>query len=273
MNDTAPNGQTVDPELVTYEDLGDHVVGLTLNRPEKLNAFSDGLVLSLRAALLRFDADPDAWVAVLSGAGRAFSSGADVHQRQLRDREELVRFGGPQAPGAKGAEMMYDFVNWKPVVAAVHGYAIGMALGLILECEVIVASEEARFQVTETPRGLSPTRYHALLQYRGWGGFASEVAVTGRWFTAGEAAHAGVINQVAPAGGHLDAAIEVARQIASNPPLSVRAAVRSRRWYLERLEREAQFHSAPLKLHLTQDFNESARAFAEKRSTREYTGS
>src|SRR3979490_579742 len=68
----------------------------TLNRPDRLNAFSDELVRHLADALRRFDLDPDAQVAVICGNGRAFSSGADVHQRQLRRREEFLEHGGPQ---------------------------------------------------------------------------------------------------------------------------------------------------------------------------------
>jgi len=75
----------------------DQVATLTLNRPEKLNAFSDDLVRHLADALRRFDLDAEAQVAVICGRGRAFSSGADVHQRQLRKREEFEQHGGPQA--------------------------------------------------------------------------------------------------------------------------------------------------------------------------------
>ena len=80
-------------ELVAYERDG-RIVTLALDRPGKLNAFNDELVVALGEALRRFDADPEAYVAVICGRGRAFSSGADVRQRQLRPREELERLGG-----------------------------------------------------------------------------------------------------------------------------------------------------------------------------------
>src|SRR5476649_894676 len=79
--------------LVNYERDG-QIVTLTLNRPEKLNAFSDELVGALSDELHRFDMDDEAHVAILCGTGRAFSSGADVQQRQLRSREEFLRLGG-----------------------------------------------------------------------------------------------------------------------------------------------------------------------------------
>ena len=185
--------------LVTY-DCADRIVTLTLNRPDRLNAFSDDLVRHLADALRRFDLDPQAEVAIICGAGRAFSSGADVHQRQLRRREEFLEHGGPQGWGANSADLLTRSVNWKPVIAAPHGYAMGLALGIVLECDLIVAAAGTRFQVTETSRGLGGSKYWALLNFRGGAAFASEVALTGRFFTAEEALAAGIVNRVAPAG-------------------------------------------------------------------------
>src|SRR5205814_656464 len=110
------------------------------------------------------------------------------------------------------------------------------------------------FQVTETSRGLAASRYWALLAYRGLRSFATEVTLTGRFFTAEEALAAGVIDRVAPEGTQREEAHALARQIAANPPLSVRATVRTRRWYMDQAEREAYLQTNPLKLHLTEDF-------------------
>ena len=103
--------------LVNYERDG-QIVTLTLNRPEKLNAFSDELVGVLGDALHRFDTDDEAQIAILCGNGRAFSSGADVQQRQLRSREEFLKLGGPQGRGTHSADLLTKAVNWKPVIAA-----------------------------------------------------------------------------------------------------------------------------------------------------------
>jgi enoyl-CoA hydratase/carnithine racemase len=265
MNDAAA------PQLVEYGCV-DRIATLTLNRPEKLNAFNDDLVRHLAEALRRFDLDPEAEVAILCGAGRAFSSGADVHQRQLRRREEFLQHGGPQGWGANSADLFTRAVNWKPVIAAPHGYAMGLALGIVLECDLIVAAAGTKFQITETSRGLGGSRYWALLNFRGAGAFAAEMALTGRFFTAEEALAAGVINRVAAAGQHLAAARELAAQIVQNPPLSVRAAVRTRRWYMEVITREVAMQTAPLKLYLSEDFHEAARAFAEKRRPGPFKG-
>jgi enoyl-CoA hydratase/carnithine racemase len=258
-------------DLVEYA-CRDRIVTLTLNRPEKLNAFNDDLVRRLAEALRRFDLDPEAEVAVLCGKGRAFSSGADVHQRQLRRREEFEALGGPQGWGANSADLFTRAVNWKPVIAAPHGYAMGLAFGIVLESDLIVAEAGTRFQITETSRGLGGARYWALMHFRGAAAFAEEAALSGRFFTAEEALAAGVVNRVAPNGRHLDVARELAAEVAKNPPLSVRATVRTRRWYMEQLTREVAMHTGPLKLYLTEDFREAARAFAEKRAPGPFKG-
>ena len=263
--------KTAGGEFIRYE-CRDRIATITFNRPEKLNAFNDDMVMQLARVLREFDIDPEADVAVLRGEGRAFSSGADVHQRQLRSEDELKKHGGPQGWGANASELFVKAVNWKPVIAAPHGFAVGLGFGIVLESELIVAEEATRFQVTETSRGLASSRYWALLNFRGAGSFATEVTITGRFFTAEEALAAGVVDRVAAKGEHLQQAYALARDIAANPPLSVRATVRTRRWYMDQAEREAYLQTTPLKLHLTEDFKESAKAFAEKRKAGPFKG-
>lgn len=257
--------------LVDYE-LKDHVVTIAMNRPEKLNAVSDEMVRQLLAAMRRFDTDPEAHVAVICGRGRAFSTGADVLERQLRSREEFERLGGPQGHGANSADLLTHSVNWKPVIAAPHGYVMGLALGIVLDCDLIVAEAGTRFQLTETSRGLGGSRHWTQFHFRNAGAFGDEVSLTGRWFTAEEALAANVINRVAPQGAHLDAAYEMAAAVAANPPLSVRATVRTRRHMMAQQTREAYFQLAPLKLYLTEDFREAATAFKEKRKPNPFKG-
>ena len=258
-------------DFIRYE-CRDRVATITFNRAEKLNAFNDFMIMRLARVLHEFDIDEKADVAILSGKGRAFSSGADVHQRQLRSEEELRRHGGSQGWGAHSADLLTKAINWKPVIAAPHGFAVGLGLGMALESELVVAEEGTRFQVTETSRGLAASRYWALLNFRGARSFATEVTLTGRFFTAEEALKAGIVDRLAPKGQHIKVANELAQQIISNPPLSVRATVRTRRWYMDQAEREAYLQTIPLKLHLTDDFKESARAFAEKRKAGPFKG-
>ena len=258
-------------DLVHYR-VEDQVAVLTLNRPRKLNAFSDELVSALSEALYRFDTDEQANVAIIHGNGRAFSSGADVHQRQLRSREEFLKLGGPQGRGSNSGDLFIKAVNWKPVITAPHGYVLGLAFGIILESDLIVAEEGTQIQLTETSRGLGGSKYWSLMQFRGASTFATEIALTGRFFSAHEAHAAGIIDHIAPKGQHLEVAMGLAHQIAANPPLSVRATVRTRRLRMEQVGREAQAQLNPLKLFLTEDFHEAASAFAEKRKPNKFKG-
>ncbi len=257
--------------LVDYARDG-QIVTITLNRPEKLNAFSDELVGALSDELHRFDMDEEAHVAILCGNGRAFSSGADVQQRQLRTREEFKRLGGPQGRGTHSSDLLTKAVNWKPVIAAPHGYVLGLSVGIVLECDLIVAEEGTKFQITETGRGLGASKYWSLMHFRGGGAFTMEAALTGRFFTADEAFKANLINRVAPKGTYLDVARGLAAEVAKNPPLSVRSTVRLRRWYMDRMSREVMHMAAPERLYLTEDFQEAARAFTEKRKPGKFKG-
>lgn len=240
---------------------------ITLNRPRRLNAFNDSFALALDDALRRFDEDPDALVAILHGEGRAFSSGADVKERHLRDVGELERLGGAEGRGASAHGLLYKQVNWKPIIAAAHGYAVGLGLALLLEGDISVAAADTQLQVTEIPRGLWGTRFVALMTERGGGVFADEVVLTGRFFTGQEAADRNIITRAAPPGAHLDVAVEYAKAIAANPPLAVRAVVRARRWHMQKFEAEDPLIRAGFPLHLTREFHDSARAFVSRKAS------
>jgi enoyl-CoA hydratase/carnithine racemase len=263
MTTSASASKTRAYETIIYEPKG-HVCLITLNRPQILNAVSDELAEELNDALFEFDADPDLWVGILSGAGRAFCSGADVRQRQMRPREELVRLGGPVGRRARGAGLS-ETVNWKPVIAAVHGYALGAGYALMQACDIAVAAEGTRFQITEVQRGLGGAQHWAATWFWTGSRFANEVALTGRMFAAEEALQHGMINRVVPTAELMTTAEDLAVQISQNPPLSVRSNVRVMRHFVHEMEREALFYQQGQRLHLTEDFQESATAFLEKR--------
>lgn len=250
-------------ETILYETHGP-LCHIMLNRPEKLNAANDTLVQELDDAFFEFDADERLQVAILRGAGRAFCSGADVQQRQLRTREDLRRLGGPAGRGARG-EGLTEAVNWKPVIAAVHGYALGLGYALVQRADLVVAAEGTKFQIREVQRGLGGTQHWVSTWFWTGSRFANEIALTGRMFTAEEALAQGMINAVVPAEELLPAAERLAAQIMENPPLSVRANVRMIRWFVHELQRQTRLYTQPLALHLTEDFHESAAAFIEKR--------
>ena len=259
----AGNGGAPAFQTVLYEKKGP-ICHITLNRPEKLNAASDQLVEEVDDALFEFDADQDLQVAILSGAGRAFCSGADVRQRQLRTPDEMRRLGGPA--GRRSRENgLGDTVNWKPVIAAVHGYALGLGYSLSQSCDLVVAAEGTQFQIREVQRGLGGAQHWVATWFWTGSRFANEVALTGRMFTAEEALQHGMVNRVVPRAALIPTAEELAGQIIQNPPLAVRANVRVMRWFVNEMQRQSRYYTQGLGLHLSEDFQESARAFIEKR--------
>ena len=250
-------------ETVLYEKKGP-ICCITLNRPEKLNAATDQLVEEVNDALFEFDADPDLQVAILSGAGRAFCSGADVQQRQLRTPEEMRRLGGPA--GRRSRENgLGDTVNWKPVIAAVHGYALGLGYSLSQSCDLVVAAEGTQFQIREVQRGLGGAQHWVATWFWTGSRFANEVALTGRMFTAEEGLQHGMVNRVVPRADLMATAETLAGQIIENPPLAVRANVRVMRWFVNEMQRQSRLYTQGRGLHLSEDFRESAAAFVEKR--------
>ena len=207
-------------ETVLYEKTGP-ICRITLNRPEKLNAATDQLVEEVNDALFEFDADPELQVAILSGAGRAFCSGADVQQRQLRTPEEMRRLGGPA--GRRSRENgLSDTVNWKPVIAAVHGYALGLGYSLSQSCDLVVAAEGTQFQIREVQRGLGGAQHWVATWFWTGSRFANEVALTGRMFTAEEALQHGMVNQVVPRAELSLRVLELARRIAAKPSFALK---------------------------------------------------
>jgi enoyl-CoA hydratase/carnithine racemase len=208
---------------------------LSFNRPEKHNALRDEDIAALVDALHRFDADADAGVAILFGHGRSFSSGGDVKDRLQRSMDE-----GTSKTRTTEAQAFADCENWKPVIAAVHGYCLGHALGTALYCDHLIAARDAKFQALEIKLGL-PTA--TMIPRLGRPGFACEVAMTGRVFSAEEAWEAGFVTRLVDEGRHVEAAEELARLILENSQFAVRLNVRVRRRVLA--EECARYHSLP----------------------------
>jgi len=249
--------------LVEYREAGG-IGYITLNRPEKLNAFSDEVGVAFCDALYRLNDDANAQVGIISGNGRAFCSGADVRQRQLRAKEELEKLSSPAGRGSNFREPFFRSSNTKPVIAAVHGYVYGLGVRIALYADMLVAARDAKFQVTETPRGLDSTSFWMMLAHFSTGSFATEVCLTGRIWAAEEAAARGLLTRLCEAGEQMQVAESLARDMLKNPPLAVRAVVAARRSMLQEIDVKA--HAiAPKGLHLTEDFRESATAFLEKR--------
>jgi enoyl-CoA hydratase/carnithine racemase len=248
-------------ETMVYERK-EKVGYIQFNRPQALNAVNDQFEQDLHDALLEFDTDQDAWVAIIHGAGRCFCAGADIKQRfaNMTPQQRARRERGNSPESYLGRS-----INWKPVIAAVHGYALGAGAAIAAECDLIVASEEAQLGITETKRGLPGGRVWAKLNAFMPSKIVTEMLITGEPVGAAELYRLGLINRLAPTGKHLEAAEALAAKVLKTPPLACRAGVRLTRRQWVQPTADADSYIQPLKLHLTEDFKESSRSFVEKR--------
>ena len=240
----------------------DKTAYIMFNRPQVLNAVNGQFEHDLHDALLEFDLDDDAWVAIIHGAGHSFCAGADVKQRftNMTSRQRAARERGNNPESYLGRS-----INWKPVIAAVHGNALGYGIAIAAECDMIVASEEAQFGITETKRGLSGGRVWAKVNAFMPSKIVSEMVITGEPVPVPELYRLGLINRLVPTGQHLEAAEELAQKVLKAPPLSSRAGVRvTRRQWLQPAS-DADMYIQALKLHRTDDYKESSQSFVEKR--------
>lgn len=252
----------IEYETMTYERKG-RIAYIMFNRPQVLNAVNSQFEQDLHEALLEFDTDEDAWVGIIHGAGRAFCAGADIKQRfvAMTSQESARRERGPNPEGYLGRT-----INWKPVIAAVHGYALGAGIVIAAESDMIVASEDARFGISETRRGLAGGRIWAKVNAFMPSKIASEMVITGEPVEAAELYRLGLINRLVPNGFHLSAAEALAEKVLKAPPLATRVGVKLTRRQWVQTGAEADMQTLPLKLHMSEDFKEASQAFVEKRA-------
>lgn len=186
-------------------------VGLiTLNRPEALNALNRQMTAELSAAVAAFDADPEIGAIVVTGSDRAFAAGADI--REIKDKtfaevwdEEFITATWEGIARAR-----------KPVIAAVSGHAIGGGCEIALMCDIIIASEAARFALPEATIGIIPGAGGTQRLTRIVGkAVAMDMILTGRALTASEALALGLVSRVVPAGTQIDTAIEIATRLST----------------------------------------------------------
>src|SRR5829696_4421958 len=192
-------------------------VGLArLDRPEARNALSPELMEELASIGERWDEDADVRCIVIAGGDDWFAAGADIKATAKRTLAETLT-----APAARFWPRLAALRT--PVVAAVSGYALGGGCELALACDMIVASERAEFGQPEILLGIIPGGGGTQRLARVMGKQrAMELVLTGRRIDAAEAHRLGIVNQLAPRGGWLDAALELATVVASRPPLAVR---------------------------------------------------
>lgn len=203
------------PGTVLYERDG-HVATITYNRPEALNAINQELREDLNAAWVRLRDDEDAWVAIVTGAGRAFSAGAD-----LRSNARPQGTTHWETPSMTSLESGLEV--WKPVIAAVNGYCLGFALTLVASCDFVIASDRAEFGFPEVRIGV-PTIQGAVRMPKmvGWQN-AMELLLLGERIDAKRALAMGLCRQVVPHEELMSEARALAARLCKSAPLAVRA--------------------------------------------------
>lgn len=252
-----------DFNYVTSERRGS--VGIvTLNRPEALNAVDEAVARDVADALMALDADDTIGCMILGGEGRAFCAGADLKWIASEDFESAFRTD-------LGAYMDKIAELRKPVIAAVHGAALGAGTEIALMCDIVIADATAVFALPEVPLGVIPGAGGPARLTRALGKAKSMYYVlTGATITAVEAERTGMITKVVENGRHLEEAIGIATAIADNPRLSVLAGKEAVNQQAEtplipglKLERRL-FHG----LFGTADQREGMAAFADKRKAK-----
>jgi enoyl-CoA hydratase/carnithine racemase len=200
---------------VLYERDG-HVATITYNRPEALNAINGELREDLNASWVQFRDDEEAWVAIVTGAGRAFSAGAD-----LRDSARPAGATHWETPSLTSLENGIEI--WKPTIAAVNGYCLGFALTLVAACDFAIASERAEFGFPEVRLGV-PTIQGAIRmpQKVGWQN-AMELLLIGERVNAQRAKEMGLLWKVVEHEKLMDEARALAERLCQSAPLAVRA--------------------------------------------------
>jgi E-phenylitaconyl-CoA hydratase len=235
----------------------------TINRPRAFNAVDLETWRGMHEAMVDFRDDPELWVGIVTGAGdKAFCAGADVKETLPYMKENR------HTPWLWPATQLWGLEVWKPLVAAINGYAFGGGLEIALACDIRIASENARMGTTEVTLGLIPA----------WGGTqrlprmipwckAAELLLMGKQIDAEEAYRIGLVNKVVPLEELMSTAREWAEALCQAGPLAVRAAkeamVRGASMTLEdglRLE-----NTLVANLFSTEDFIEGTTAFTEKR--------
>ena len=252
--------------LVRVEQV-DGIATVTMDRPNARNALSRALVADVRAALAGLSADAGLRAVIVTGAGeRAFCAGADLVERTTLTAEERVAH--LEAIWALCEELVAVPV---PVIAAIRGFCLAGGGEVALACDVRVAAADAVFGFPEVAVGIFPGAGGVIRLPRVVGhGVARDLLYTGRRIDAAEAHRVGLVDRVVPAGTEVAAAHGIAREVAANAPLAIRALKRA----LAASDGRPPGEAAPLvmaerlPLDRTWDYAEGITAFAEKRPPR-----
>ena len=254
-------------DFVQFEQRGGVAI-VTLNRPERMNALGAAVRNGLIDAFLKIRHEPTIRVAVITGAGgRAFSAGADLKEHNEIFQKKSYRVGpdyGALDEPPTSSQIVFE--TYKPVIAAVNGYALAGGCELALACDIRIASENASFGLPEAKRGRGANFATVMLQYLMPRGIAMEMLFTGEPISADAALNYGLVNRVVPLTDLLPTAVALAEKIAANAPISLR---RIKELSVKSIGLPPLF---ALKMapgpspYESQDAREGAKAFAEKRS-------
>ena len=268
-------------ETITYE-VSENILTITLNRPDKLNAFNATMLRELVEAFDAADGDDDVRAIIVTGAGRAFCAGADLSSggntfdrdaqrgpiKRLPDGR--VDYGDPNARDGGGQVTLRIFKCLKPVIAAVNGPAVGIGVTMQLAMDIRIASEDAKFGFVFSQRGIVPEAASSWFLPRIVGiSQALEWCFTGRVFPAQEALAGGLVSRVVPADQLLATARGLAREIAAKTaPVSV-ALIRQMMWRLSATDDPMEAHKIDSRgiyaRGRSPDVKEGVMAFLEKR--------
>jgi len=239
-------------ETVLYEKQG-NVVTITLNRPDALNSINRQLRRELSDAITQFDGDEDAFVAIITGAGRAFCAGRDLKER-TNDNAEGIQARASQSMSSDRPYMWPQ--TWKPLIAAVNGYALAGGWSIAQMCDLRVASEDAQL-------GISETKWSKMISLPA----VLELVFTAAPISAQRAYEIGFVNRVVPADKLMEEAMALANQIAENAPLAVQAfkELAYRGQNMSTQDISALTYHMYDQLLTTEDSKEGPKAFAEKR--------
>ena len=249
-------------ETVLY-DVADAVATITLNRPDKLNAWNAQLGAELGDAMATADDDDDVRAVVVTGAGRAFCAGADLSRGE---------FGGGDVPKLR---QVWPWEMRKPVIAAINGPAVGVGLTYPMQCDVRYVADDAKLAFAFVRRGAIPElAAHAIVPRVAGFSVAAELLMSGRTFLGAEAAELGIASKALPAAEVLPAALSLARDIAVHAaPVSVAITKRLLWESIDRSISETLRVENPLFAKITRldDAREGITSFVEKREPK-WTG-